>query len=324
MTAPTTSAARLLPALWVALAVGAALAASALVGAALPSAFGVAATRAGMNVAGVGCVGLSLVGLLLTLDGRARSHDATRAAQQLRSTADRALVVTAGSWLVLVLAGVGFRTADAFGRPVGGLGAGEVLQWSVRLAAGRGMLLAAGCAAVVLGCAMLRLRDPERVQIRIPLVAAVLGLLTPAVTGHAGGAPDHQLAVITIALHVAASALWVGGLGVILVLVAHQRELLAAALPRFSKLAGACVFGVGLTGVLNAQFRLASWAALLTTGYGWLVVAKAVMLVLVGTLGALARRRLAAGRMPALRWAGLETALMAATLGLAAALTQTA
>jgi copper resistance protein D len=324
MTAPTVTAARLLPALWVALAVGAAIAASVLVGAALPVTLAVAATRAGMDVAGVGCVGLALVGLLLTLDSRARSYDATRAAQRLRAAADRALVVTAGAWLVAVLGAVIFRAAYAFGRPIDELGAGPVLELSTRLAAGRGMLLAAGCAGVVLGCAVARLRDPDRVQVRIPLVAAMLGLLTPAVTGHAGGAPDHQLAVITVALHVAAAALWVGGLCVMLVLVASQRELLATALPRFSKLAGACVFAVGLTGILNAQFRLPTWGALLTSGYGWLVVAKAVLLVIIGVLGAVARRRLAAGRIPVLRWAGLETALMAAALGVAAALTQTA
>jgi len=44
----------------------------------------------------------------------------------------------------------------------------------------------------------------------------------------------------------------------------------------------------------------------------------------VGTLGLLTRRRMAAGRVPVLRWAGIEVTLMAVTLGLAAALSQTA
>jgi putative copper resistance protein D len=43
-----------------------------------------------------------------------------------------------------------------------------------------------------------------------------------------------------------------------------------------------------------------------------------------GALGAVARRRLAAGRVPVLRWAGAEVAVMAATLGIAAALAQAA
>ena len=73
-----------------------------------------------------------------------------------------------------------------------------------------------------------------------------------------------------------------------------------------------------------ALVRLGSWTALVTTGYGALVVLKAVALVGLGGLGLLTRRRMAAGRTPVLRWAGVEVALMAVTLGLAAALSQTA
>ena len=47
------------------------------------------------------------------------------------------------------------------------------------------------------------------------------------------------------------------------------------------------------------------------------------MALLLAGLGGLARRRLAAGRSPVLRWAGYEVALMAVTLGLAAVLSQT-
>jgi copper resistance protein D len=144
------------------------------------------------------------------------------------------------------------------------------------------------------------------------------------VTGHASSAPDHQLAVVTAALHVGAAALWVGGLGAVLALAAPHRRLLDVVLPRFSLLATGCVIAVAVTGLLNAQVRLESWGALLTTGYGRLVVAKSVALVLVAALGGLARRRLVTGRTPVLRWAGLEVALMAVTLGLAAALTQSA
>jgi putative copper resistance protein D len=175
----------------------------------------------------------------------------------------------------------------------------------------------------VLGCAVARLRAPDAVQVRIPLVAALLGAVMPALTGHTGSAPDHQLAVISVALHVAAAALWVGGLGALLALVARHRPLLDATLPRFSALAGGCVLAVALTGVLNAATRLDGWAALVGTGYGWLVLAKTALLVLLAGLGGLARRRLRAHRTPVLRWAGLEVALMAVTMGVAAALTQT-
>ena len=54
------------------------------------------------------------------------------------------------------------------------------------------------------------------------------------------------------------------------------------------------------------------------------VMAKVAALALLGGLGLAMRRRLAAWTEPALRWAVLETAVMAVTLGLAAALSQTA
>ena len=284
---------------------------------------GTVVARAGTDVAGVACVGLALLGVLLPLGRAALPGGALRDLTRLQADADRALVVLAGAWFTLVLLGIALRAADAVGRPLSALGAGEIVRWSTQLGAGRGMLLALGCTAVVFGCAVSRVRDPDLVPVRVPLVAALLGVLAPAITGHAGSAPDHQLTVVTVAVHAGAAAVWVGGLGAVLVLVAPHRALLGEVVPRFSRLAGGCVVAVGLTGLLNAQLRLGSWAAVVGTGYGGIVVAKAVLLVLIAVLGGAARRRLAAGRTPVLRWAGLEVALMAAALGLAAALTQT-
>jgi putative copper resistance protein D len=247
-----------------------------------------------------------------------------RALDQVRAVADRALVAVAGGWLVLVLVGIMFRSADAFGRPLGQLAGGEIGSFVTRLAGGRGLALTAVCTAALLVCAVLRMRDRALVQARVPLVAALLGLVTPAVTGHAGTHPDHQLAIMSIGVHVVGAALWVGGLAVVLVLVARHRALLEPVLPRFSRLAGWCLGAVALTGLLTAVIRLETWDALLGTRYGVLVIAKAACLVLLGLLGGIARRRLAAGRTPVLRWAGVEVAVMAATLGIAAALSQSA
>lgn len=305
---------------WVGLTVGTAFVAAVLAGGlaatALPVLLGATATRAGGDLAAVACVGLALVGTLLPL-GHPRPP---RELPDVLRGVDRAIVAVAGLWLVLVLLGVGFRAAEAYGRPVSELGATELGTFAFSLAAGRGLLLTAGCAVAVLVCAALRTRDPERVPQRVVLVAALLGSLTPAVTGHAGTSADHELAVVTVALHVAAAALWVGGLGAILVVAAPRPRLLEAVLPRFSTLAGGCVAAVVVSGVLNAVLRVSS----LTTGYGVLVIAKSVCVVALAGLGYLARRRLAARRLPVLRWAGIEVALMALTLGLAAALTQTA
>ena len=308
------------PALWAVVAVVstvvAAVLAGALAGTTLPALLGTGVTRAGGDVAGIACVGLALVGVLLPVGAPE--------ANRVRRRADRALVVVGGAWVVLALLGIAFRAADGYGRPVTSLTGPDLLVWTTNLAAGRGALLTVACAAAVLGCAIARLRDPDLVAGRIVLVIALLGMLTPGVTGHASSSASHEVAVTTVALHVAAASLWVGGLGALLVLLGRRRELLATALPRFSTLAGACLAVVTVSGVLTAQVRLGSWAALFFTGYGALVIAKAGALVLLGGLGLLTRRRMAAGRVPVLRWAGIEVTLMAVTLGLAAALSQTA
>jgi copper resistance protein D len=313
-------AARLTPALWVLVAAATSVVAAVLAGAlrstTLPTLFGTGLTRAGADIAGMTCVGLALVGVLIPVG--------SSEARRVRRRADRAIVVAGGVWLVIALLGIAFRAADGYGRPVSSLTGPDLLVWATNLAAGRGALLTVACAAAVLGCAVARLRDPDLVAIRVVLVIALLGMLTPGVTGHASSSASHEVAVTTVALHVAAASLWVGGLGAILVLLGRRRELLARALPRFSTLAGACLAVVTISGLLTAQVRLGSWEALFVTGYGALVIAKVGALVLLGLLGLVTRRRMAAGRMPVLRWAGVEVTVMAVTLGLAAALSQAA
>jgi copper resistance protein D len=317
MNRPTVSRTdRWAPALWGALAVGAACVAAVLAGGlatvSLPVLLG-----AGMDAAGVACVGVTLLGVLLPLGPGPGARELIRLAR----TVDRALVGLAGVWLGLTLVGIVFRTAEAYGAPVSGVDGTALGEFVTGFGAGRGLVLTAGCTVGVLVCAVLRLRGRESLQLRIPLVVALLALMTPTVTGHAGTDPDHEVAVVTVALHVGASALWVGGLGAVLLLV-RRREMLDVAVPRFSRLAGVCVFAVGITGIANAALRLGSWAAIVTTGYGWLIVAKTVCIAGLGGLGWLARQRLMTGRTPVLRWAGAEVTLMALTLGLAAALTQ--
>jgi len=306
----------------VAVAFLASVLAGALAATTVPVLVGTTAGRAAMDVAGIACVGVGLVAALVPVAASGRSHQADLAAAAVHRRVDRILVLAAAAWLVAGVLSVVFRTADAFGRSPATLSGAELVAWTTRLGAGRGMVLTVGCAAVVLGCAVARLRDPALVQLRIPLVAALLGVLTPAVTGHAGSAPDHEIAVLSIAVHAGGAALWVGGLIAMVALVAPHRELLDRALPLFSTLAGVCLADVAVSGAINALVRIDSWSALVTTGYGWLVLAKIVGIAGIGALGGLTRARLRAGRIPVLQWAAAETLVMAVTIGLAAALTQ--
>jgi putative copper export protein/predicted lipoprotein with Yx(FWY)xxD motif len=312
---------------WLVLALGAAALAGvlggALTGSAVAARVGATLTRSGADTAAVACVGLTLVGVLLPLGAAALPTSALRDLLRVQARADRALVAAAGGWLVLLLVGTAFRAADAVGRPVTELSAADVGSWATQLAAGRGTLLAAACAAAVLGCAVARVRRRDAVPVRVPAVVAVVGTVLPALTGHAGAGADHQLAIVAIAVHGGAAALWVGGLAAVLALVARHRALLDQVLPRFSRLAAGCLVAVAVSGVLNAVVRVGGWEPLVTTGYGWLVLVKTVLLGALAGLGGLARQRLLAHRTPVLRWAAGEVAVMALAVGVAAALSQT-
>lgn len=137
-------------------------------------------------------------------------------------------------------------------------------------------------------------------------------------------ADDHLTAVTTLAVHVVAASLWVGGLGAVL---RYGRGLPVIA-ERFSAVALWCFGATAVSGVLAAGFVLGGTGAVvatLGTGYGALLLAKALGLTVVGVLGWLHRRRtlpqLQAGRPGAFRQlAAVEVAVLLATVALAVAL----
>ncbi|MDQ3790792.1 MAG: CopD family protein, partial [Actinomycetota bacterium] len=154
------------------------------------------------------------------------------------------------------------------------------------------------------------------------------------VTGHATNWRWQDYAMISMELHVLGAAVWTGGLGAVAVVVAANRTLLAHTLPRFSKLATACLCVVAATGLFNAAVELTSVPGknlvevLVGTGYGTLVVLKLACFAGLAALGANIRWRLLPGivrhqRTALVGWAALELAVMCAAFGFAVVLTRT-
>jgi copper transport protein len=118
-----------------------------------------------------------------------------------------------------------------------------------------------------------------------------LALLAPvaaaeAASGHA--ASLGALALLSMTLHILAAGLWVGGLIVLaLVLPGAQRRDAIATLGRFGRLAAASVAVLLVTGLYSAGLQVASADALLSTTYGWALVAKLALLAATGCLGVL-------------------------------------
>jgi len=180
---------------------------------------------------------------------------------------------------------------------------------------------------------------------RALLLALPLAFLvaTPALAGHGSTQSPVALMFPTNVIHVAAMAVWLGGLATLLFVAprgtrelepGERGRLLAAALSRFSQVALVSVGAILLTGLIQAYVYVRHLDALIETGYGRAVLIKFCLLMVLIGIGAYNRRnsvprlnRIAAGGEAPGR-AGLllrralraEVALLVVVLGVTAAL----
>ena len=160
------------------------------------------------------------------------------------------------------------------------------------------------------------------------LTAAVafLALVPMALTGHASGTANHGMAVNSLGLHLLAISIWVGGL-IALTVVRYRAGVSQVEVARFSSLALFSFGLVFLSGLINAQLRIGTLENWMSE-YGILVLLKMAALAVLGIIGAAYRRKLVASisSKPKAFWriVGLELAIMAIAIGLAAGLSRTA
>lgn len=126
-------------------------------------------------------------------------------------------------------------------------------------------------------------------------------LLTLAWAGHAAsGIHFHMLHLAADALHLFVGAIWPVSLAPMAAFLwyLHRHRPLApadreiAALQRFSRINLVAVLLLVATGIVNALLMIGSWADLVTTPYGWLLVGKVSVVLLMISLGAYNRLRL--------------------------------
>ena len=145
---------------------------------------------------------------------------------------------------------------------------------------------------------------------------AVLALTGPSLVGHTRAFRPSPLLVAADVLHVTAGAVWLGGLvGLALTLRALAgREVLAAhTLARFSALAGGVLLAVAATGTFLAWRVVGSWDALVSTAYGWLLLAKVGIALVVAAVGGWNRWRTLPAVHAALGFGDRERAARAVT-----------
>jgi len=141
-----------------------------------------------------------------------------------------------------------------------------------------------------------RHRD-KHVFLFLMLILGLIVSMTASATGHASDAGDLSLPEIMDWLHLLAASAWGGGLMVLSVYVLPdligRKEpapaLIAKVVSRFSAMAGFAVGIVAITALYNAWKYVGSIHALLGGPYGWTVIAKIVLFLVLANLGAFNR-----------------------------------
>ena len=195
--------------------------------------------------------------------------------------------------------------------------------WVVRMVSAIGLLI---LSTSLLRPGFLERRWGKRWMVCFALLGAVV-LAGISATSHARDAGQGVLlAIASDWVHLAATAIWIGGLFHLLMalVVSRKREpasiqFLNVLTPRFSKAAQYCVLALIATGIYNSWLHVPSWSSFLTSGYGQVLTTKLGMVLVILLIGLVNWRRavpaLAAfARSPenALRWSAKLRSLVRA------------
>lgn len=230
-------------------------------------------------------------------------------------------------WAVAALGGVLLTFADAAGLPLGSAGFVDAFvlnAWALdptRI----GLISAAGAAAVA--ALALTAKTLTLARAASALTTALLSLAVLGLASHTGTSSDHETSVNSMAVHIIAAAIWLGGLLALVILRPRGLGDPEEAVRRWSTIALWCFVAVALSGALAATTRLGAWSDL-GTPYGGLVLVKVALLGALGIAGWLHRRsmirRLADAASGFWRLVVGELAVMAVALGVGSALTRSA
>ena len=228
------------------------------------------------------------------------------------------------AWLVALLAQVPLTVSELLGRPLtDSLDPQIVVALLTQTQLGQILIAQIALVAFValLGWAIL-----GRVTAAIVLALAATAAGLTGLMGHSGLHSGHTSASISLAIHLLAVGVWVGGLIAVCSHVARYPDDAALAIRRFSTLALVCVIVLAESGLLNASLRVDGVASLITTAYGTLILAKATLLAALIVFGWRQRRHVVptGDGVSLVRFASYEVLLMGIALGISVALSRTA
>ncbi len=127
-------------------------------------------------------------------------------------------------------------------------------------------------------------------------VLGTIGVATWSISGHPSASPIPTVTVVSDMIHIASMSVWLGGLVMLAVFLlprANATEL-GAIVPVWSRWATYAVGALVLTGTAQALIEIGTPAALVTTTYGWLIVAKVAIVAVVLLVAAFSHRMVGA------------------------------
>jgi copper transport protein len=160
-------------------------------------------------------------------------------------------------------------------------------------------------------------------------VLGVAALATWPLTGHPTASPVAGVSVVIDAIHLAAMAVWLGGLVMLFAFLlprANGREL-GAILPIWSRWAATAVGALIFAGVIQALIEVSTLDGLINSTYGRLILAKVALAAIVIGVAAYSRklvkdRSAEESPGPLRKIVSIELAITAVVLGITAALVQ--
>lgn len=156
----------------------------------------------------------------------------------------------------------------------------------------------------LLGFAVLRLNDSFK------MIWALLLAASESFNGHVNALPVNTLAIVLDFVHLLCSALWAGGLMLLLLFWYADRKEAGRFAEKFSKAAWLSIVLLTLSGIGMTCLILPSWRYLLYTDWGIMLLAKAAIVVFVIVIGALLHRRARQRELPSGKLLKLDGVLM--------------
>lgn len=160
---------------------------------------------------------------------------------------------------------------------------------------------------------------------------AISAAFLPGLTGHSSMTETHNAASISLGIHVVAMSAWIGGLIALVIYLLRSSPDSGVVIRRFSALALISVVILVESGLLNASLRLDGPAALVTSIYGAILLAKISILIVLISFGWRARKKISESaeqgplnNVAITLLAGREILWMGLVLGLSVALSRTA